>query len=462
MRGPFNLVAAALFTVVGCVSARADNAQIIDRLVEPVLKDEAIVGCVVGIVKDGKTEVHSYGEMHRGKGDKPDGDTIYEIGSMTKAFTGTLLADMVNRDLVKLDDPLQDFMPPGVKLHLATGQPIKLVDLASQTSGLPRMPDNFEPKDPTNPYADYTSDRLFEFLGKHRLRRPPGEYEYSNLGMGLLGTVLAKKAGKSYEQLVVERICEPLKMNDTRIKLTDAQRKRLAPPYNAELGTEKNWDIDALAGAGALRSTTNDLLKLVAASLNDNDKRPVVKAIHDAWKPHYGKPGQIGVGLGWHIAADGITRWHSGQTAGYTSAAFIVPPGHFGVVVLCNTASDVTTPLAEKITQSLFGAKPDAIQVRKAIKVDPVVLKKYEGTYYLSLVFAITITVENNKLMAQATGQPKFEIFPESETKFFYKVVDAQISFEKSKDGSAKKLVLHQNGQDLPGLKVPKIGAVTK
>jgi hypothetical protein len=127
--------------------------------------------------------------------------------------------------------------------------------------------------------------------------------------------------------------------------------------------------------------------------------------------------------------------------------------------VLCNTSSDATTPLAEKIAQSLLGMKPAAVHVRKTAKVDPEVLKKYEGTYYLSLAFAITITLENDKLMAQATGQQKFQIFPESESKFFYKVVDAQISFEKAKDGSVSKLVLHQNGQDLPGLKVPKTGA---
>ena len=175
----------------------------------------------------------------RGNGDKPNGDTIYEIGSVTKAFTGTLLADMVNRGLVKLDAPLQDFMPTDVKLHLAKNQPIRLVDLASQTSGLPRLPDNMQPKDPSNPYADYTPERMFEFLGKHQLRRPPGEYEYSNLGMGLLGHMLAKQAGQTYEQLVIERICDPLKMTDTRITLSDEQRKRLAPPYNAELGDEK-------------------------------------------------------------------------------------------------------------------------------------------------------------------------------------------------------------------------------
>jgi hypothetical protein len=247
-------------------------------------------------------------------------------------------------------------------------------------------------------------------------------------------------------------------MRDTRITLSPEQRKHLAPPYNAELNDDKNWDLNCLAGAGGLRSTANDLLKLAAASLSDDDKLPVVKAIHEAWKPHYSKKGDIGVGLGWHIARDGVTRWHNGQTGGYTSALFIYPPKKLAVVVLCNTACEHTTPLAEKITQAALGMNPDPPAVRKTVAVDPKILASYEGTYALSLFFAITITVEDGKLMAKATGQEKFQIVPESETRFFYKVVDAQITFEKGKDGKFDKLILHQNGQDMPGIKVPGSG----
>jgi len=438
--------------LIASLVAAADFSKV-DKLVQPLLDTDAFVGCVIGIVDSDKTEVHGFGNIQHGKGDKPSGDTIYEIGSVTKAFTGTLLADMANRGEVKLDAPLQDFLPKGVKLHLYKDKPIRLDDVASQTSGLPRMPDNFAPKDPGNPYADYSPERMFEFVGRHELRRAPGEYEYSNLGVGLLGHVLATKAGKSYEELLIERIADPLKMNDTRITLSDEQRKRLAPGYNGALEPVKNWDLDALAGAGAIRSTANDLLKLVKASLSD-DKTPVARAIHEAWKPRYGKKGEIGVGLGWHIARDGVTRWHNGETGGYTAAVFVYQPKKVGVVVLCNTAATRTTELAEKAIQCALGMTPPPLVVRKTIEIKPEVLKQYEGTYALSLLFAITITAENGKLMAQATGQDKYQIFPESDTKFFYKIVDAQIDFEKGKDGKVQKLILHQNGQDLPGLKL--------
>ena len=205
--------------------AFAHHSQEVERLVKPLLDSKSIVGCVVGITDNGKQEIYSFGEIHRGQGDKPDGNTIYEIGSITKAFTGTLLGDMVVRKMIDLDAPLQDFLPFDVKLHLYKDHTIKLVDVASQSSGLPRMPTNMKPKDPKNPYVDYPPERMYKFLKEYKLTRAPGEYEYSNLGMGLLGCILTEKAGKkNYEELVVERICDPLKMSDTRITLSDDQR----------------------------------------------------------------------------------------------------------------------------------------------------------------------------------------------------------------------------------------------
>jgi D-alanyl-D-alanine-carboxypeptidase/D-alanyl-D-alanine-endopeptidase len=445
------LTAAFVFT---CSGVFAEHSPEVDRLVQPLIDSKSVVGCVIGVIDDGKQEVLSYGETHHSAGNKPDGNTVYEIGSITKAFTGTLLGDMVNRGVVKVDTSLQDFMPADVKLHFVKDQPIRLVDVASQSSGLPRLPYNLGPKDIKNPYADYTPKLMYEFLGKYKLSRPPGKYEYSNLGMGLLGHILATKAEKTYEQLVVERICDPLKMDDTRIKLSEDQKKRLAPPYDAELNDEKNWEFDALAGAGAFRSTVNDMLKLAAASLSSDDQ-PVARAIHEAWKPHYGKPGEIRVGLAWHLARDGASWWHNGQTAGYSSALFVYPPKKMAVIVLCNTATEHTTPLAEKILLSMLGQKPDPIGVRQIVDVETDVLKSYEGKYALSPFFAITVTLEDGKLMAQATAQQKCQVFPESPTKFFYKVVDAQLSFEKDKDGNVNKLVLHQNGLDQPAMKLP-------
>lgn len=461
-------ILASFLLLAAATLARADHAAEVERLVRPLIDSQSIVGCVVGIVDQGNREVYPFGETRRGSGQAPSADTVYEIGSITKAFTGTLLAHMVARGELTLDTPIQELLPEGVTAAISDNKPITLRHLATHTSGLPRMPDNFEPGDPANPYADYTEERACGFLGKHKLRRAPGQYEYSNYGAGLLGMLLARRASTSYEQLVLDRIAIPLGMADTRIKLNEDQRRRLAPPYNGQLDEVKNWDFAAMAGAGALRSTTGDLLTLLESALAPHDgsaaaggspSRPIdtqaaaLNALHDAWTARHGKPGEIGIGLGWHIARDGVTVWHNGQTGGYSSWISARTGEQLGVVVLSNTATNLTTELGEKIVQSALGMKVEPSWIRKVVKVDREILKKYVGRYAILPIFVITVTLEGDQLMAQATGQPKFPIYPESPTSFFYKIVDAQITFETDADGNATKLILHQNGAHLPGAK---------
>lgn len=458
----FRFTFAALVGMVACcMSVRGDHREQVDELVKPLIESDLLAGCVVGVIDKGKTEVYGYGEVTRGKGQTPDGRTVYEIGSVTKAFTGTLLADMVRQGEVKLDEPLADLLPKGVTMPEPVGRPITLVDLASQTSGLPRMPDPFEPKNPNDPYADYSPKKLADFLKNHKLRRAPGEYEYSNVGVGLLGTVLAYRAGESYEKLIIQRICNPLEMNDTRITLTSDMKQRLATPYDSDLKKSYSWHSTPIAPAGALRSTGDDCLKFLAVALADEQTvapaaRPVLEDIQIAWQKKYGKPGEIGTGLCWHLAGDGVTWWHNGQTGGYSAVMFAFPPTKVGVMVLTNTSTDATTGLGEKLLLSVLGIKPPPTVEPDVAKVDRAVLEKYVGSYALSPAFAITVTLEGDRLMAQATGQQKFQIFPESPTKFFYKVVDAQISFVEGKSGKVEKLILHQNGQDVPGVKAPE------
>ncbi len=428
---------------------RADRAAEIARLVQPLVDGEAIVGCAVGII-DGETrKVHGFGEIVRG-GETPRGDTLYEIGSVTKALTGTLLADMVLRGEVRLDQPISELVPEGTTAPaFAADQPITLVHLASHASGLPRLPDNMAPAAPTDPYADYTSELMFAFLSGHKLARAPGQYEYSNYGAGLLGQLLARRAGMSYEQLLRERLLDPLAMNDTALALTAEQAPRLAPPYDASLEPGYTWHFDAEAPAGGLHSTVDDMLKLLAAAIDDGESE-VTQALRLAGEKQVLGPGWIGVGLGWHIARDGRTRWHNGQTGAYSSYMAYVADKKLAVVVLCNTPTDLTTVLGERIMQSLLGMQVEPPAFHKAVAVDAATLEKYVGVYELAPTFAITVTLEDGQLMAQATGQDKFPIFPESATEFFYKVVDAQISFVVGDDGTVEKLVLHQNGADMP------------
>ena len=207
-------------------------------------------------------------------------------------------------------------------------------------------------------------------------------------------------------------------MDDTRITLSDAQHQRLASPYNEQLESDHTWDLNAFEPAGGIHSTANDMLKLLAAGMSD-DERPVVQATHRAWTKLEKSPVGGGIGLAWCVARDGVSWWHNGRTGGYSSAAFVCPPKQLGVVLLVNTASEAPAGVAEKILQSLLGIKTEPIVVRKAIKVPPEVLRQYVGSYALSQSFSITVTLEDGQLKAQATGQGKFPIFPESADRFF-------------------------------------------
>ena len=215
---------------------------------------------LVAVVLDGTKRIDAaYGSSDSADNRALDADSVFEIGSISKVFTALLFADMVLRGEVSPGDPVAKLLPAGVRVPEFEGKPITLQHLATYMSGLPRMPSNFTPKDKSNPFADYTVENLYAFLAEHELRFAPcTHYEYANLGFGLLGHALALRAGKSYEELVISRICAPLGMDDTRITLSGSMQSRLARGHNSTLNPVANWDIPTLAGAGALRSTTND------------------------------------------------------------------------------------------------------------------------------------------------------------------------------------------------------------
>jgi CubicO group peptidase (beta-lactamase class C family) len=411
------------------------------------------VGIVVGVIDPSGRRVVAYGNTAKG-GKLVDADTVYEIGSITKVFTSLLLADMAQRGEVALTDPVSKYLPPNVKVPERGGKKITLIDLATHTSGLPRMPTNFHPKDAANPYADFTVAQLYEFLATVELTRDIGsKYEYSNLGGGLLGHALARRAGTDYETLVRTRILEPLAMKSTAITLSKSMKERLATGHDGALQPVSNWDIPTLAGAGALRSTTNDLLTFVGANLGIG-KTPLAPAMAAmlATRRPTGNP-NLEIALGWHV----LTRngqeivWHNGGTGGYRTWIGFDPKSRTGVVVLSNTSTavgpdDIGLHLLDPAVPLLQPAKE-----RHEVKVDAAVLEKYVGRYQLAPNFIITVTRQGDQLFAQATDQPRFEIFAESPREFFLKAVDAQLTFVVDDTGRATSIVLHQNGNNTPG-----------
>jgi len=195
---------------------------------------------VVGVIEPGGRRVVAYGSLANGDPRPLDGDTIFEIGSISKVFTSLLLADMVNCREVTLDDPAAKHLPEKVKMPERNGRSITLLDLSTHTSGLPNIPGNLKPKDPGNPYAGYSVDDLYQFLSGYELTRDPGsEFEYSNLGAGLLGHLLAYRAGTDYESLIRTRITRVLGMPGTGITLTPSMQQRMATGHNAMLASAR-------------------------------------------------------------------------------------------------------------------------------------------------------------------------------------------------------------------------------
>ena len=316
----------------------------VDRvLAERIDVQRGGVGIVVGVITPNGRKVFAHGPASTTGGRGVDGKTLFEIASLTKVFTALLLSDMVRHGEVELDDPIAKFLPVGMKLPERGGRAITLRDLATHTSGLPRLPTNFAPRDPSNPYADYTVEELYEFLSSYELTRDIGaEYQYSNLGMGLLGHVLARRVGTDYESLVVARIARPLGLDATRITLSSPLKARLASGHSEQLEPVPLWEDTTLAGAGSLFSSVDDLLAFLEASFAD--ETPIAVDTIAALAAHRptGYP-DLEIGLGWHISRrqGGELIWHNGGTAGFSSYMGYVPAARVGIVVLANSGHGV-------------------------------------------------------------------------------------------------------------------------
>jgi D-alanyl-D-alanine-carboxypeptidase/D-alanyl-D-alanine-endopeptidase len=271
-------LALLFFVVFACASSHGQEAKTtpalseaeIRTLLQGRLDPRADIGLVAAVVSPEGVRIITAGIAGPNGAPALNEDTVFEIGSITKVFTAATLSEMIERGEVALDDSLGKYLPADVRVPERNGKTITLIDLVTHTSGLPAIPSNLV-IEPTNPYVHYTVPQLYAFLGEYRLTRDiGGSFEYSNVGAGLLGHVLALKSGVGYEELVRQRILQPLDMKDTAISLSTSMKARLAVGHDREGNAVPNWDLPTLAGAGALRSTANDMVKFLQANLADS------------------------------------------------------------------------------------------------------------------------------------------------------------------------------------------------
>ncbi len=424
------------------------KSQSIEEKIKMRVDYKETPGIVVGIYENGKITYHSFGVLNTQSGELVNSKTLFEIGSITKTFTTSMAALLSLENKIKFSDRAQTYLPSKMILPEKDGKAITIEHLATAHSGLPRMPKNFSPKDAANPYIDYTEDFLTAFISNCELTRDPGaSYEYSNLGMGLLGYILTRIEEKPYPKLVTELITKPLGMNQTFVSGT-SKEKHLASGY-ADNTEVKAWtwnNESVLTGVGGLVSNAEDMMKFMTAQLTtSNTQLSKAFALTHTIRAD---AGGMKIGYGWHIRDEKIV-WHNGGTGGFRSFAGFDKASNKAVVVLTNSTAG-----ADDLGFHLLNEQYELKALKKPVTISEAVLKNYVGTYEIAPTFSIVVTLENAGLIIQATGQPKINIYSETETKFYLKVVDAQIEFFKDATGKVGKLELHQGGAVMPGKKV--------
>jgi CubicO group peptidase (beta-lactamase class C family) len=336
---PFDVPVANKTALVSALNPlKTETDRKVDSAARDYIQKANTVGICIGVIKGDATSTYSYGETIKGKGKLPNTDNFFELGSITKTFTSTLLAYYVNEGKVKLTDPITKFLPDSV-----AGNPklksITLLNLSNHTSGLPRMPDNIDQHatDYLNPYKDYDIKLMYAYLKTCKLNNKPGEkYEYSNLGVGLLGSILSGISGKGFEQMVTSIICKPLGMYSTAQFLNPLMLPRFPAVYNQDGLPTEGWDFDVLAPCGALRSTVYDMLIYAKANLHPGTDA-LGKAIALTHKVTFTK--DVNIGLGWHIIiVNGVNYYfHNGGTFGSSSFMAFNPDKNIAVIVLSNS-----------------------------------------------------------------------------------------------------------------------------
>lgn len=415
--------------------ADADLQVMLRYLVE----DGATPGIVFGIVDGGGApRILSHGTG--GPGARPLGaGSVFEIGSITKTFTGALLADMVARGEVALEDPVSKYLPAGVVVPSRGGREITLLDLATHRSGLPGLPDNVLPGDLSNPYADYTIEALYAFLSGHELRRAPGaEAEYSNLGFGLLGHALARAAGTTYRGLLRERILDPLGMDATghvvRGEATGALTR--GHKHGRVVG---HWSTtEAFDGAGGLYSSMADMLKYLAANVGP-PRTDLERAMRDAHRPRGPFDERSEIGLGWRTERyDGATVVeHGGVSGGYSARIGFDPERGVGFVRLTNTTA---FPDNLGLHFLVNGPPPEVAEV----DVPGDLLHRYVGTYELAPGTHFFIRLEDDGTLTAQGGRNtvRFRMYADSDSSFVVKRVPARLAFPTGASGEVEAMAL--------------------
>ena len=328
----------------------------IDKLAQPIVTDKKSVGISIGILDEaGGSHFFTYGKVSAEGERAPDADTLFEIGSITKCFTSILLADMVGKGEVGLRDPASKYLPEGVQLPRVADQAITLEDLATYSSGLPRMPDNIGGDLPS-----YSLEKMYAFLThlaqREKDQSPQRHFLYSNLGFALLGDCLARRAGENIRPLIERRICKALGMPSTCFEPMGSLKERVAAVHGPAGRPVAAWENGCIAPSGMVRSSARDMVRFVQVNVGVG-ATPLRAALQLAQQPRYetGPPARRKIGLGWFISPETGFVMKDGGTRGSSANILFDPQRKIGVVVLMNQARAPATRLSVQVMRLLHG-----------------------------------------------------------------------------------------------------------
>lgn len=443
----FAVIALATLAVLP-LSARAQDPERMDALVREDADKGAFMGAVLVARDEAVLFDKGYGSANLEWNIPNDGATRFRLGSVTKQFTAVAILLLQERGKLTLDAPVKAYLPDAP----AAWDKVTVRHLLHHTSGIPNFtsfPDYGATKTLSATHASLIArfrDRPLEF-------QPGEKWNYSNSGYVLLSAIIEKLSGQSYAEFVAANLFKPLGMADTGYDSHAMILPRRASGYAPAKDGPVNADYISMTipqGAGALYSTTRDLLKWQRGLYGG-------KLLSPASLAAFRTPQKDGYALGIVVhKADGFTTLqHGGGIEGFNTFLAYDPDRKLTVVVLANLNGPSPDKLAKSLMTLARGGTVMLAAERKEVSVAPDQLTQYEGVYELAPTFAITMRVKDGKLMTQATGQQEFELFAESKDRFFLKVVDAQVEFNRDASGKVTGLILHQGGRSMPAPRKP-------
>jgi len=435
--------------VTSALSLTAQQAaQKLDELIAAFTKNGQFNGSVLVAQKGTILLQKGYGYKNSDKKETNDGNTIFQIGSITKQFTSALILHLQEKKKLSIHDKLSKYFPA-----LPFADSVTIENLMSHTSGIYNYTndENFMKNDAVKPTSQQKIFALFK--DKPLAFEPGSKFSYSNSNYMLLGYIIEKITGKPYEKQMHEIIFTPLQMNHSGFNFTSLKSPDKATGYFSLTATSNTpstiVDSSVSFAAGAVYTTVGDLYKWDRSLYTE---KIISKAsLKDAYTPRKEK-----YGFGWVIDSvyDKPVYKHGGGIFGFTTNIFREPEEDICIILLDNKGDGSLEKITAGLNAILHNKPYELPEEQKEITVDSLILKQYTGSYELSPKFILTVTFENGKMMIEATGQGKAEMFAEKENYFFLKVADIQVEFTKDADGKTDKLILHQNGQASPAKKV--------